>query len=180
VGSDSITASYGGDSNDNSSTSATLTQVVEQGSSVALASSVNPSLYGATVTFTATVTPSAATGTVTFYDGSTALGAATISSGVAAYGTSTLASGSNSITAVYGGSSTYSGSTSAVLTQNVLTVTSISVTPATLSLPIAATQQFTATATYSNGTQGNITSSATWSSSSGVIKHFISWRRYRH
>jgi uncharacterized protein YjdB len=169
VGSDSITASYGGDSNDNSSTSATLTQVVEQGSSVALASSVNPSLYGATVTFTATVTPSAATGTVTFYDGSTALGAATISSGVAAYGTSTLASGSNSITAVYGGSSTYSGSTSAVLTQNVLTVTSISVTPATLSLPIAATQQFTATATYSNGTQGNITSSATWSSSSGVI-----------
>jgi hypothetical protein len=169
VGSDSITASYGGDSNDNSSTSSTLTQVVEQASSVALASSVNPSLYGTTVTFTATVTPSAATGTVTFYDGSTALGAATISSGIATYGTSTLASGSNSITAVYGGSSTYSGSTSAVLTQNVLTVTSISVTPATLSLPIAATQQFTATATYSNGTQGNITSSATWNSSSDVI-----------
>ncbi|MGB6736004.1 MAG: Ig-like domain repeat protein, partial [Candidatus Sulfotelmatobacter sp.] len=174
VGSDSITASYGGDSNDNSSTSSTLTQVVEQASSVALASSVNPSLYGAAVTFTATVTPSAATGTVTFYDGSTALGAVTISSGVATYGTSTLASGSNSITAVYGGSGTYSGSTSAVLTQSVLTVTSISVTPATVPLPIAATQQFTATATYSSGTQGNVTSSATWSSSAANVVNISS------
>jgi len=165
VGSDSITASYGGDSNDNSGTSSTLTQVVAQGSSVALTSSANPSVYGTAVTLTATVTPSAATGTVTFYDGSTALGTATLSSGIATYTTSALPTGSNSITAVYGGSSTYSGSTSAVLTQSVLTVTSISVSPSTISLPIAATQQFTATATYSNGTQGNITSSATWNSS---------------
>ncbi len=165
VGSNKITASYGGDSNDNSSTSASLTQVVDQGSSTALTSSMNPSVYGTAVTFTATVTPSAATGTVSFYDGSTALGTATVSSGIAAYTTSTLATGSNSITAVYSGNSTYLGSSSSVLTQSVLTVTSISVAPATISLPIAATQQFTATGTYSNGTQGNITSIATWSSS---------------
>jgi Bacterial Ig-like domain (group 3)/Bacterial Ig-like domain (group 2) len=165
VGSDSITASYGGDSNDNSRTSATLTQVVAQGSFVALTFSANPSVYGTAVTFTATVTPSAATGTVTFYDGSTALGTATINSGIATYATSALATGSNSITAAYGGNSTYSGSTSSAMTQSVLTVTSISVTPSTISLPIGATRQFTATGTYSNGTQGNITLSATWSSS---------------
>lgn len=42
-------------------------------SSTTLASSLNPSTYGASVKFTATVTPSAATGTVTFKDGSTTL-----------------------------------------------------------------------------------------------------------
>ena len=164
VGSHSITASYGGDSNDTSSTSSTLTQNVLQASSTTLSSSSNPSLYGVSVTFTATVSPSAATGTVTFYNGSTALGTGSLSSGVATYSTSTLPSGSDSITAVYGGSSTYASSTSSVLTQSVLTVTSISVTPTTASLPIGATQQFTATATYSNNTQGNVTSTATWSS----------------
>jgi hypothetical protein len=131
--------------------------------------SANPSVYGTAVTFTATVTPSAATGTVTFYDGSTALGTGTLSSGIATYTTSTLTTGSNSITAIYGGNSTYAGSTSPVLTQSVLTVTAISVTPSTISLPIAATQQFTATATYSNGTQGNITSSVTWNSTATTV-----------
>jgi uncharacterized protein YjdB len=48
---------------------------------------------------------------------------------------------------------------------NALTLTSISVTPQTVSLPIGATQQFTATGTYSDGSNGNITSSATWTSS---------------
>jgi hypothetical protein len=165
AGSNSITAAYGGDSNDNSSTSSKLTQTVDLASSVALASSANPSVYQTPVTFTATITPSAATGTITFYDGSTALGTGTIASGIATYTTSTLATGSSSITAVYGGSSTYAGNTSAVVTQSVFTVTAISVTPATATVPVAATQQFTATGTYSNGTQGNVTSAATWTSS---------------
>jgi hypothetical protein len=165
VGSHSITASYAGDSNDNSSTSTTLTQNVLQSSSVSLTSSANPSIYGASVTFTATVSPSAATGTVTFYNGTNPLGTGSISGGIATYPTSALPAGSDAITAVYAGNSTYASSTSPVLTQSVLTITAISVTPAPLSLPIAATQQFTATGTYSNGTQGNITTSVTWSSS---------------
>jgi hypothetical protein len=165
VGSHSITAAYGGDPNYNSSTSTTLTQKVEQPSAVALTSSANPSPFGAPVTFTATVSPAAATGTVTFKDASTALGTVTISSGPVMYTTSSLALGSHSITAVYSGNSTYAGSTSPTLTQNVLTVTSISVTPTNVQLPIGASQQFTATGTFSNGSQGNITSSVTWTSS---------------
>jgi Big-like domain-containing protein/Kelch motif protein len=169
VGSHSVKASYGGDANDNSSTSSTLTQKVEQASAVALTSSTNPSPYGAPVTFTATVSPAAATGTLTFNDGSTALGTVTISSGPVIYTTSSLVLGSHSITAVYSGNTTYVGSTSPILTQNVLTLTSISVTPQNASLAVGATQQFTATGTFSNQSQGNITSSATWTSSDVTV-----------
>ena len=88
-------------------------------SSVTLASSLNPSTYESTVTFTATVTPSTARGTVTFINGTTTLGTGTISSGMATYSTSTLAVGSNSITAAYGGNSSYDGSTSSPLIETV-------------------------------------------------------------
>jgi hypothetical protein len=169
AGSHSIKASYGGDANDNSGTSATLTQTVNQASAVALTTSANPSPYGTAVTFVATVSPSTATGTVTFNDGSTALGTGTIASGIATYTTSTLSSGAHSITAVYGGSGTYASSTSPVVTQNVLTITSISVTPQNASLPIGATQQFTATGTFSDGSQGNVTASSAWSSSNSSV-----------
>jgi Bacterial Ig-like domain (group 3)/Bacterial Ig-like domain (group 2) len=169
IGSHAIKATYGGDSNDNTSTSGTLTQTVKQASSVALTSTPNPSPYGAVLTFIAAVTPSAATGTVAFYDGAAALGTGTISSGTATFATSTLALGSHSITAVYGGNTTYVGSTSPILTQNVLTLTSISVTPQNASLAVGATQQYTATGTFSNQSQGNITSSATWTSSDVTV-----------
>src|SRR5262245_49138363 len=90
----------------------------------ALASSQNPSTYGQQVTFTATVTPASGSGTpggtVAFKDGNTTLGSSALNaSGVAAFATSNLTAGSHSITAVYGGDSTYSGSTSASLTQTV-------------------------------------------------------------
>jgi hypothetical protein len=122
VGSHSITAVYGGSTDFAGSTSPVLTQTVKQAtSSTALASSLNPSTFGAAVKFTATVTSSGGTptGTVTFKDGSSTLGSGTLSSGKAKYTTSTLAVGSHSITAVYGGSTSYSGSTSPVLTQTV-------------------------------------------------------------
>jgi hypothetical protein len=52
-----------------------------------------------------------------------------------------------------------------VLSQSVLALSSISVTPQSPSVPIGATQQLVATGTFSNGTNGNITASATWASS---------------
>jgi hypothetical protein len=82
-----------------------------------LAASPNPSTFGASVTFTATVAPSAASGTVTFKDGVTTLGTGTLSGGQATYATSALTAGSHSITAEYAGDSSYSGSTSAPLSQ---------------------------------------------------------------
>jgi hypothetical protein len=169
VGSHSITGVYSGDSNYNTSTSSKLTQTVKQGSSVTVSSSTNPAPSGSPVTFTAVVSPSAATGTVTFYDSSTSLGSGTLSGAVAPLTTSSLATGSHSITAVYGGDATYVGSTSPVLTQSVKTLSSISLSPMNVSVPVGATQQFTATGTFSDATVGNITASATWSSSDTTV-----------
>jgi len=169
VGSHSITASYGGDSNDSSSTSSALTQVVEQGSSTTLSSSVNPAPYGGVVTFTATVSPSAATGSVTFYDSGTSLGSASLSSGLASFATSSLAAGSHSITAIYSGNSTYAGSTSASLNETIKTITSVALAPQTATIAAGASQQFTLTATYSDNSQGNVSSSANWTSSDDTV-----------
>jgi hypothetical protein len=49
------------------------------------------------------------------------------------------------------------------------TLVSISVTPATVSLPVGATKQFTATGTYSDNSQGNVTSNAAWTSSNASV-----------
>src|SRR5262249_58437238 len=87
----SITASYGGDGNFTTSTSAVLTQTVNQdGTSTSLASSANPSVFGQTVIFTATVTANAPgrgtpTGTMTFLDGTTVLGTSSLSGGTASF-----------------------------------------------------------------------------------------------
>jgi hypothetical protein len=95
--------------------------VKQASSSTSLASSLNPSTFGAAVTFTATVTSTGGTptGTVTFKDGTTTLGTGALSSGKATFKTSTLAVGTHSITAVYAGSSNFVTSTSSVLTQTV-------------------------------------------------------------
>ena len=84
-----------------------------------LSASPNPSTYGQAVVFTAMVTSNAGTptGTVTFKNGAASLGAVKLAGGTASITTTTLTPGSKSITAVYSGSATLSGSTSAVLSQ---------------------------------------------------------------
>ena len=122
-GTHSITAVYSGDANFAGSTSPILTQTVNKGtSSTSLTSSNISSNRGAAVTFTATVTSSATgtpTGTVTFQDGSSMLGTGTLSGGKATFATSGLGTGAHSITAIYGGDTNFTGSTSAVLTQTI-------------------------------------------------------------
>ena len=119
-GTHSITAQYGGDSNYNAAVSTPVSQVVNKVSStVTLASSLNPSTFGASVTLTATVT-SGATGTVTFEDNGTAIsGAVPISGTTATFTTSTLVVGMHPIIAVYSGDGNYNGAASSVLTQGV-------------------------------------------------------------
>jgi hypothetical protein len=121
LGSHSITASYGGDTNFIASVSAILTQTVKPATTTTLSSSLNPSSYGQTVTFTATVsaTSGTPTGAVTFKDGSTVLGTGTVTSGKATFTTTTLSAKIHSITAVYSGDSTFAGSTSSILSQTV-------------------------------------------------------------
>jgi hypothetical protein len=126
VGSHSITVTYSGDANDSGSTSPMLTQTVGSsaaiGTTTSVSSSLNPSTFGQSVMFSATVSASSGTptGTVTFFDGSTALETSGLNpSGVASLSTTTLSAGTHSITAQYGGDSTYNGSTSAALSQTV-------------------------------------------------------------
>ncbi len=157
LGSHSITAVYGGDTNDLGSTSPVLTQTVTANSSgTAITSSVNPSTFGQSVTFTATVTGSGVTptGTVTFKDGSTALGSATLNgSGQTTFSTNALAAGSHSITATYNGDSNYGTSISPTLTQTVnQNASSTSLTSSANPSAYGAAVTFTATVTGASGT----------------------------
>lgn len=128
VGDHTITATYSGNTNYFASTSAAVTQTVDQVSTtVTLTSSVNPSVYGQSVTFTAAVVGSNGgipTGTVTFSNGSTPLGTSTLnSSGIATLADSSLSAGTNKITASYSGDVNYGASTSNTLQQIIITPT---------------------------------------------------------
>jgi hypothetical protein len=166
AGSHLITAVYSGDSNFSGSTSNVVTQVVNaasKASTTALVSSLNPSTSGQSVTFTATVTgPSgnttAPTGSVSFMDGTTSLGSGALNgSGIATYTTATLSVGSHSITAVYGGDTNFTGSTSNVVSQVVNAAKAASTTTVTSSAsPSTAGQSVTFTATVA-GPSGSTT-----------------------
>jgi hypothetical protein len=102
----------------------------------ALVSSLNPSNVGQFVTFAATVTPSGSSstpaGTVSLNTGSTSLGVFSLSGGIATAEIATLPAGTQSITATYNGSSLFTSSTSAALSQ---VVRGILVSPSSLSFP---------------------------------------------
>jgi hypothetical protein len=118
AGTHSITAVYGGSSTYANSTSSAVSITVTStmtATTTALAVSTTTPAVGASVTLTATVAPSAATGTVTFYSGTTSLGTGTLSSGVATLTTSFSTAGTDSLTAVYAGSTTYATSTSSAV-----------------------------------------------------------------
>ena len=125
IGGHSITAHYGGDTNFTGSTSTAFNETVNQdGTSSAVASSLNPSNLGSAVTFTATVTANGPgsgvpDGQVTFYDGTTAIDTETLAGGSASFKTSALAVGDHSITAVRGGGTDFAASTSTAITQTV-------------------------------------------------------------
>ncbi len=133
----------------------------------ALTAGPNPSTFGQSVTFTATVTGGVGTptGSVTFKDGATVIGGGTLFSGVATFSTSGLSGGSHPITAVYSGDATSPPSTSAGLTQVVtVPVQSIAVTATSMTVAVGATDQFTATCTYTDSTTAPCTNSVSWSS----------------
>jgi hypothetical protein len=122
LGSHSITAVYGGDANNATSTSPVLTQIVEASTTTAVRSSRSPSTFGQSVTLTATVAGASPSGAVNFNDGGTTItncGSQTLSSAVATCTTSSLSAGARSITAHYSGDSNNQASSSSTLTQTV-------------------------------------------------------------
>ena len=130
---------------------------LQDGTTMALASSLPISNFNSPVTFTATLTPTTATtapapsGSVTFTDGATNLGSGILSGGIATFTTSTLASGSHTITGTYAGDTLYTGSTANLIQKvigppNIVLVSSLN--PSTPNVNVT----FTVTVTSANGT----------------------------
>jgi hypothetical protein len=120
----------------------------------------------ATEQFTATATysdSSTANVTTTATWNSSNIAVATASSSGLATGAS---AGSSTITASLSG---VSGTAALSVTAATKTITAIAVSPNPASIAIGTTQQFTATATYSDGSTGNVTTTAPWASASGAI-----------
>ena len=164
LGTHSVTAAYGGDANDAASTSAALSQQVQQAGAITLASSANPSIAETSVSFTATMAApqgAAVTGTVTFKDGTTVLGTATVNGADAAvFSIATLAVGQHQITAVYSGDANNQAATSSVLVETVQTA-GTSVTLISSANPSLASAALTLTSTVV-GKGGSVTGTVTF------------------
>jgi large repetitive protein len=163
AGAKTLTATYAGDGNFASSTTATGTAhtVSAAPTSTALASSANPSVFGEAVTFTATVTSSGGTptGTVQFQVDGAGLGdPVALVGGQAQATTSTLAGGTRLITAIYGGSTDFTGSTGTLSPDQVVnpapttTALSSSANPSTFGQSVTFTATVTSTAGTPTGT----------------------------
>ena len=171
TGTDSLTATYVAATGFAASTStAVAVTVLPPATTTALASSANPSNYGSSITLTATVTASSGTpgGTVTFYNGSTSLGNGTLNgSGVATLATAATALpvGIDSLKAIYGGSSSYSTSTSSTLSETVNpAVPTVVLASSASSIVSNASVTLTATVTASTGTPTGTVTFYTFSS----------------
>ena len=143
-GKHSITATYGGDADHAVSTSVALNEQIVQAATVALKSSVNPSIFGTNVVFTinvAGVTAPTPTGAVILRDGATSLGTLTLDgAGMASFQIASLTVGSHTITASYSGDTNYA-SASGMLLQTVQSATTqitltASANPAVYATPV--------------------------------------------
>ncbi len=163
VGTDPVTASYTGDTN-NPASSASLNEVITaiQTSLQVMASNTAPT-YGSDVILTATISPTpTGTGTesVTFYDSATCtgapLGSAAVGSGQAAITTSALPAGTDTVCAKYSGDSVDASSTGTVtLTvaklQPAMALTASPASPSLAGTPLTFTAKLTGAATPPTG-----------------------------
>lgn len=119
-----VLASLPGCSSGGGSSSGGNTSSTPAATTTTIALSKNSVTTGTSVTLTATVSTTSGTvssGTVAFLDGTTQLGTATVNStGQASYSSTSFAAGTHSLTASYGGNSSYAASVSGAST---LTVT---------------------------------------------------------
>ncbi len=155
AGSTTVTATLSGISG---STTLTVTPIL---SSVSVTPNSAAIAIGATQQFTATANYSdgstkPVTSTATWSIDKTSV--ATLTPGGLATG---VGAGSATVTAAFGGMN-------GTATLNV-TATTISVTPDPASFAVGATQQFAATAKYSDGTTADVTSQATWTSANSLV-----------
>lgn len=169
AGTHSIVVSYGGDSNYQPSTSAPLIQTVQMaGSTLSIASNIEPSVYGQAVTFTIYVSPQfggKATGGVTFYNSTSMIGTAGVSGNKATLTYSALAVGTADIQGTYSGDSNVASSTSPVLFQVVNKASTTTAVTSSLN-PALVGQTITFTARVSSQYQGMVSGTVDFKSGS--------------
>ncbi len=162
LGTHVLTATYAGDANHGSSTSAPLQEVVVQSSSAVLTSDNNPAASGQNVTLTVQIHGSgsiSATGSATLRDNGALLATVPLnSSGVGSFTTNTLAVGAHAITVSYGGDQNYAAA-GAQLTEIVIGATTTvelgaSGTPAVFGQPL----NLTATVSSNGGVATGVVS----------------------
>ena len=141
----SIVASYAGDTNYSTSTSPVSQRFSERcGHDDQRDSNTRNATYGQTITLTATLTTQVATSassdgmTVTFYDGTTKLGTGALSSGAATLSVTSLKPGPHSFTAVFDGNCSLTGSTSPAILETVGKATPTITWPTPASIPYGA------------------------------------------
>jgi large repetitive protein len=165
VGTESITASYPGDTNYTAASASAANQVITKASPSLTITPTTSATLNTAITFTATlsvaspgaITPTGPTGTVTFTVGGTAVSCtspATVNSttGVATCQTtsSLLVVGSDSIGASYGGDGNYNTAIATAVTQTITKLTpTVTISPTTA---VALNTAVTFTATLSNVT----------------------------
>jgi hypothetical protein len=141
VGTHNVLASYPGDTIRVASQSSTtpLTAVAPFATTTTLTAAPNPSYSGRPIIMFATVSPTptgAALGTVSFFSGATLLGTSAVpANGIAVFSSHSLAVGGDALAAVYSGNVGYLTSTSAMVSETVLTTTA---TTTSLSLSASA------------------------------------------
>ncbi len=175
VGTHAFTVEYTGDANFNASTSPAATHLVgAAATTLALATSSNPAVYGASVDLTATISVTAPgggvpTGDVAFFEGATSLGVATLDgAGVATLTLSSLSAGVHVVTATFAGDTAYSASTSAAVRQ-LVTKDGVTSTLASSANPSGYSEPVTLTATVV-ATSGSVpTGAVTFGDGDSVI-----------
>jgi hypothetical protein len=164
TGSTTITATHAG-SGVSASTSFTVSAA--ELVSLAITPANSSKALGLTQQFTATGTYTNGTTqdlTTTVTWSSSSIATATISNAAGTKGlATTVATGSTTITATHSGSGVSANNS---FTVSAAELVSLAITPANPTLILGSTQQFTATGTYTDGTNLDVSSSVAWSSSS--------------
>lgn len=154
-GSHVITVSYPGDTNNSPGTSSSVAQLVKDGTTTSLTSSLNPSSAQSSVILSVTVlgTSIIPTGTVTFLDGTTKLGTAPLdATGSASLNVTNFTVGTHRLTASYAGNTNSIASTSVLLNQIVVaSSTTSTIITNNADVSFGTTVNFTATVTATNG-----------------------------
>jgi sugar lactone lactonase YvrE len=122
-----LVAVYSGDSDNATSSSLPLVQVVQSAlSTTTINSSATTTIIGEPAVFTASVSSGTGvpTGTVTFHDGGNVLGQATLNAqSIATFSTTALTLGIHALTATYGGDNAHNASTSTQLQHTIILAT---------------------------------------------------------